>query len=357
MLDFQPNAVHAGIYQALAARLLRRRAASSSTVREPSSVDRRAEAARRRAAPSSRSSTSTTSALARERGIDVVGVGAIVGRPLAAVIAARPRRGSRRPPTSRAARSASPACRPTTRCSTRCSRPAAPTPTRSDRVTIGFDAVAALAAGRLDAATAFWNAEGVALRELGVPTREFRVDDYGAPRYPELVLATSAETLRERPGAGRVDRSRRPARGLRRPRRRPRGRARPTCSRRSRSWTPAEQRAPARRADRPRTRSADAGRARPRGARGLGPLGPRARDPGPRRSTSSGRFPALAGDRLSAPGGLRGPSRRRRWDAEGCKPLANAPAAGSNTADPIPTRSRALDRLPPSPAGCSGSGP
>jgi ABC-type nitrate/sulfonate/bicarbonate transport system substrate-binding protein len=32
-----------------------------------------------------------------------------------------------------------------------------------------------------------------------VPTREFRVDDYGAPRYPELVLATSAETLRDDP--------------------------------------------------------------------------------------------------------------------------------------------------------------
>ena len=51
-------------------------------------------------------------------------------------------------------------------------------------MTIGFEAVPALAAGRLDAATAFWNAEGVALRRQGVPTREFRVDDYGAPRYP-----------------------------------------------------------------------------------------------------------------------------------------------------------------------------
>ena len=39
----------------------------------------------------------------------------------------------------------------------------------------------------------------MALRGLGVPTREFRVDDYGAPRYPELILATSAETLRDDP--------------------------------------------------------------------------------------------------------------------------------------------------------------
>ena len=32
-----------------------------------------------------------------------------------------------------------------------------------------------------------------------MPTREFRVDDYGAPEYPELILVTSAETLRDRP--------------------------------------------------------------------------------------------------------------------------------------------------------------
>jgi putative hydroxymethylpyrimidine transport system substrate-binding protein len=44
---------------------------------------------------------------------------------------------------------------------------------------------------------AFWNAEGVALRERGVATREFRVDDYGAPRYPELVLVVKRTTLEE----------------------------------------------------------------------------------------------------------------------------------------------------------------
>jgi putative hydroxymethylpyrimidine transport system substrate-binding protein len=64
-----------------------------------------------------------------------------------------------------------------------------------ETVTIGFDSVAALTSGRVDAATAFWNAEGVALREAGVPIREFRVDDYGAPSYPELVLVTTRERL------------------------------------------------------------------------------------------------------------------------------------------------------------------
>jgi ABC-type nitrate/sulfonate/bicarbonate transport system substrate-binding protein len=67
------------------------------------------------------------------------------------------------------------------------------------RVTIGFNAVASLAAGKVDAATGFWNAEGVALRERHVPVRIFRVDQYGAPRYPELVLCATEDTLRDEP--------------------------------------------------------------------------------------------------------------------------------------------------------------
>jgi NitT/TauT family transport system substrate-binding protein/putative hydroxymethylpyrimidine transport system substrate-binding protein len=67
-------------------------------------------------------------------------------------------------------------------------------PSDVHRVTIGFNAVADLAAGKIDAATAFWNAEGVELRQMGIPTREFRVDQFGAPRYPELLLVAKAGT-------------------------------------------------------------------------------------------------------------------------------------------------------------------
>jgi putative hydroxymethylpyrimidine transport system substrate-binding protein len=68
---------------------------------------------------------------------------------------------------------------------------------RVRKVTIGFSAVPSLIAGKVDAVVSFWNAEGVALRERGVRTREFRVDDYGAPRYPELVLVVNRETIEE----------------------------------------------------------------------------------------------------------------------------------------------------------------
>jgi NitT/TauT family transport system substrate-binding protein/putative hydroxymethylpyrimidine transport system substrate-binding protein len=51
----------------------------------------------------------------------------------------------------------------------------------------------------VDAVPAFWNAEGVALKRRGRDVAEFRVDDYGAPPYPEVVLVTSRRTLeRER---------------------------------------------------------------------------------------------------------------------------------------------------------------
>jgi putative hydroxymethylpyrimidine transport system substrate-binding protein len=66
------------------------------------------------------------------------------------------------------------------------------------RITIGFESVQALVAGRVDAAPVFWNAEGVALRERGVDVKEFRVEDYGAPEYPEVVFITSRKTLDRR---------------------------------------------------------------------------------------------------------------------------------------------------------------
>ncbi len=138
-------------------------------------------------------------ALARERGLDLVGVGAIAKRPLASVIAAD--RAAVRSPADLEGSEVGVTGLPSDDAVLDSVLEAARlAPDAVDRVTIGFDSIAALSAGRLAAATAFWNAEGVALRGLGLPTREFRVDDFGAPPYPELVLATTARTLAENPG-------------------------------------------------------------------------------------------------------------------------------------------------------------
>jgi putative hydroxymethylpyrimidine transport system substrate-binding protein len=64
------------------------------------------------------------------------------------------------------------------------------------QVTIGFSAVSRILSRRVAAVPAFWNAEGVALRRRGLKVAEFRVEDYGAPRYPEVVFITARKTLR-----------------------------------------------------------------------------------------------------------------------------------------------------------------
>jgi putative hydroxymethylpyrimidine transport system substrate-binding protein len=73
-------------------------------------------------------------------------------------------------------------------------------PAKVRRTTIGFDAVPALLSGKVAGATAFWNAEGVALNAKASsrgPFRAFRVDRYGAPSYPELVLTVTRQTLED----------------------------------------------------------------------------------------------------------------------------------------------------------------
>lgn len=193
VLDFQPSAVHAGIYAASAGRPLADRGVDLEVRIPGASTDapKLLETGRVDLAVIDIQDL----AIAREQGADLVGVGAIVQRPLAAVIAAD-RDAIRTPADLRGATvgvTGLPSDDAVLRAVLESVGGNEGNP--PEKITIGFDSVAALAAGRVDAATAFWNVEGVALREAGVPTREFRVDDYGAPRFPELVLVTTRRRL------------------------------------------------------------------------------------------------------------------------------------------------------------------
>lgn len=196
VLDFAPNAVHAGIYAAQA-RDFYEDAGVRLEIEEPGeSTD----------APKLLAAGRTEFAIldihdlgiARERGFDLVGVAPIVQRPLAAVIARAD--GAVRRPRDLAGHTVGVTGLPSDEAVVDSEVSAdGGDPADVEEVTIGFNAVASLAAGKVDAATGFWNAEGVALRREGVPVRVFKVDRYGAPPYPELVLTTSRRTLERDP--------------------------------------------------------------------------------------------------------------------------------------------------------------
>ena len=141
--------------------------------------------------------------IAREHGLDLVGVMPIVQRPLASVHRPRGPTACAARANSRATPWASPACPPTKPSSTRRSAPTAATRPRCDRVTIGFNAVSSLAAGKVDAATGFWNAEGVALREQGVPIRVFKVERIRGAALSGAGADGLAQDDRRRPRPGR----------------------------------------------------------------------------------------------------------------------------------------------------------
>jgi putative hydroxymethylpyrimidine transport system substrate-binding protein len=193
LLDFTPNAVHAGIYLATE-REYDDAEGVELDVRAPS-----ASTDALRLLQGGRVDMAILDihdlALAREQDRDVVGVMALVQRPLAAVLAqpsiARPRDLDGR----RAGVTGLPSDVAVLR-SVVAGDGGHPDSVKT--TTIGFAAVKALLARRVDAATAFWNVEGVALKAQRPGIREFRVDDYGAPPYPELVLCVTRQTLDEK---------------------------------------------------------------------------------------------------------------------------------------------------------------
>jgi putative hydroxymethylpyrimidine transport system substrate-binding protein len=188
VLDFQPNAVHSGIYAAQANGYFRDEGLDL-TIQEPSSS---ADSAK--LLESGRADFAVMDindfGIARERGLDLVAIAAIVQRPLASVIARNP--DEIHTPADLAGKTIGVTGVPSDDAVLdTVLRSGGVDPSGVHRVTIGFNAVADLAAGKIDSATAFWNAEGVQLQQMGIPIREFRVDQFGAPRYPELVVATS----------------------------------------------------------------------------------------------------------------------------------------------------------------------
>ncbi len=199
MLDFTPNAVHAGIYAALARGYDRARGVALDVLPPPSPVDSVKFLEQGRVDFAILDIHDL--AIARERGVPLVGLMAIVERPLAAVIAQPQIRSPRQLDGHTVGVTGDPSDYAVLDSIV---SGAGGRPRTLHTVTIGSDAVPDLLAGRLTAATAFWNDEGVALRMRRPGYHVFRVEDFGAPAYPELVLCARRSTVASRPGLVRA---------------------------------------------------------------------------------------------------------------------------------------------------------
>jgi putative hydroxymethylpyrimidine transport system substrate-binding protein len=197
VLDYLPNADHAGIYAAQAGGHFRA-AGLDVRLRSPSDpaaplqlvVGGRADVA---------ISYEPELLLARDRGARVQSFAALVQRPLTSVTSLAGRGAVRRPADLRGKRVGT-AGIPYQEAYLRSILERGRVPQSAVRqVDVGFNLTPTLLSRRVDATLgAFWNVEGVELRRRGRDAVVVPVDRLGVPTYDELVLIASEETVRER---------------------------------------------------------------------------------------------------------------------------------------------------------------
>jgi putative hydroxymethylpyrimidine transport system substrate-binding protein len=198
VLDFTPNAIHSGIYLALARGYLRDEGVKLHVIVPGASTD----------AISLLSAGKVDFAIldihdlaiADAQGRRLVGIMAVVERPLASVIARPPFPSPRDLAGQTVGVTGDPSDLAVLHSIV---TGAGGDPARLKTITIGYDAVPDLLAGRVAAATAFWNDEGIQLEHDSHGFHVFRVEDYGAPAYPELIVTATAGLLARSPSLAR----------------------------------------------------------------------------------------------------------------------------------------------------------
>ena len=194
MLDYFPNADHAGIYAAEAGGHFRR-AGVDVAIRQPPDP----------AAPLKQVAAGRVDVAisyepevlrARDQGLDVIAVGALVQRPLTSIISL-PAAGIEGPEDLSGKRvGTSGIDYQSAYLQTILERSGRP---RAREVNVGFSLTPALLTGRVDAVLgAYWNYEGTELRLQGKEPRIIRMDEVGVPTYDELVLVASVGSLRDK---------------------------------------------------------------------------------------------------------------------------------------------------------------
>jgi putative hydroxymethylpyrimidine transport system substrate-binding protein len=193
MLDYFPNADHAGIYAAQAAGHFEQ-AGLDVTIRQPpdpAAPIKQVAAGRVDLAISYEPEVLR----ARDQGLNVVSIAAIVQKPLTSIISLP--EGKIRKPADLRGKIVGTAGIDYQSAYLRTILADAGVPEGSVKErNVGFAFSPALITGRIDAALgAFWNYEGTELRLRGKRPRIIRMEDAGVPTYNELVLVANADAL------------------------------------------------------------------------------------------------------------------------------------------------------------------
>lgn len=198
ILDFFPNADHAGIYDAIQRGYFKDVGLDvrPHTPSDPASPLQQVAGGRADLAISYEPEV----LLARDRGLPVVAVGAVVQKPLTSIISlpkadvhtARDLRGKR---VGTAGIPYQAAYLKTVL------READADPSSAKNVNVGFNLVPALLGGKVDAILGgFWNYEAIQLQRRMKHPDVIRIEQAGVPTYDELVLVASEQGLRQHAG-------------------------------------------------------------------------------------------------------------------------------------------------------------
>jgi NitT/TauT family transport system substrate-binding protein/putative hydroxymethylpyrimidine transport system substrate-binding protein len=201
ILDFVPNAVHTGIYHALAAGYYRQNGIDLTIIPPTSTSDTLKLIAAGKADFGIADGIDVANQIATGR--DAQAIMALVQRPLVGLIALK----------------RSGIIRPRQFAGKTIGITGVPSDTVAARtiighdggdygavqvVTVGFNGVQALESGRIAAFTGFWPDDGTQVQFDGFPTRYFPLDQNGGPRYPGLVIFSTRARIAADPALMRA---------------------------------------------------------------------------------------------------------------------------------------------------------
>jgi putative hydroxymethylpyrimidine transport system substrate-binding protein len=199
MLDYFPNADHAGIYAALASGEYERAGLDVKVVAPPdaSAPLKLLQAGRADVAISYEPEV----LLARDTGADVVSVGALVQKPLTSLMSVGNHTVS--DPKQLAGKRVGTAGIPYQSAYLKTIlEKAGVDPGSVKETNVGFNLTQAMLSGKVDATLgAFWNYEGVDLQRRGKKPKILRMEGLGVPTYDELVFVVRRKDLDEAGGS------------------------------------------------------------------------------------------------------------------------------------------------------------